>query len=136
MSDPFKYLIDENRDAFDSQLPPPDLWARIEKAQGIRHSGILHRMTPFTKAVAAVLVLALLSSIGWQLMRTRQHIEPVVSLSAVDAQVMEAAQFYESQISQKQQQVNRLTSGQPEVQQGVGRTWPNSTRHCANSKPT
>lgn len=117
MNDPFKHIIDQDREAFDTQMPPADMWARIEAAQD-KPARIL-RFTPALRAVAAIVVVALVATIGWKILQNRQVAAPSMELSAIDTEVMEAANFYENQITQKQQQVFQLTSHQPVVRQGV-----------------
>ena len=116
MQDAFEKIIAQNRDVFDTQLPPADMWDRIAgDVPELRvKAGI--RLTTWMKAVAAVMVVVLTTSIGWQLMKHEN--QTVASpLSEVETQIQEAAYFYESQISEKQQAVIKLTAHQPVVRQ-------------------
>ncbi len=74
MNDPFKHIIDQDREAFDTQLPPADMWARIEAAQG-KPTRIL-RFTPALRAMAAIVVVVLMATIGWKMLQNRQVAAP------------------------------------------------------------
>lgn len=117
MNDPFKILIDNERDSFDTLLPPPDMWARID-ARMERPAPMLRFISPL-RVVAAVAIMVVLSVAAFQLMQHRNVVPDHQTLSAIDQQVMEAARFYESQISHKQQQLIELTASQPAVREDV-----------------
>lgn len=114
-------FIEQNREAFDSHFPSPDLWNRIAEKSPEVKLAVRRQPVLFFKRIAAAVVILITVSIGWQMFFAKSPIkdEHMAQFTPLDQEVKEAAFFYEQEIQRKSNEVFELTSNQPEIREGV-----------------
>lgn len=121
MHESLERFIEQNRQAFDTQHPSPDLWNKIAKnSPEIKNAGKWQAVFVFGRIAVAVVII-LVASLGWQLFFAKSQVqdEYTAQFSPLDEDVKEAAMYYEVEIERKSQRVFELTSNQPAIMQGV-----------------
>jgi hypothetical protein len=118
MQDKFDKYINLNREAFDNDEPPMDMWERIAAQSGIDSKPVRSNLwLGVAKYAAAIVVLALATTLTVMLLRSGNgEAQPAL---AADSEISETAVFYEKQIVAKQQIIFELTANQPKVREGV-----------------
>jgi len=119
MKDAFERFIDDNRDAFDMQMPSEVLWDRIALEADIKEPVKRTLMVSWLKTAVAVALVITVTSIGWKLVNRSNQNQMATTLSPFEAQLNEATSFYEQEINAKKQLVYELTSSQPAVREDV-----------------
>jgi hypothetical protein len=121
MHDSLGKFLEENKAAFDSHVPSPELWDRIA-AQSPEIKKATKKQTMFVFGrIAAAAVVVLVLAFGWQLYFAKSPVtdEFAAQYAPLDEEVKEAAMYYEVEIERKSQQVFELTSNQPAIREGV-----------------
>ncbi|MFT3740552.1 MAG: hypothetical protein QM786_17525 [Breznakibacter sp.] len=118
MSQPFDDFIIKHKAGFDTEEPSMDVWERIAVQANIveRPPRRTFGLQWVKYAAAAVVVI---STGIWAWNYTKPNRLPVSIESPFEAQVSEAARYYESEINKKQQLVLQLTANQPEISEGI-----------------
>jgi hypothetical protein len=116
MKDSFEQFFEVNHDAFDSQMPSDALWDKIAAEADIKERNNKVLFIKWLKTSAAVGIVVILTTIGWQLLNRSQQQQ---TLSPFQAQLNEATQYYENEINTKTSMVLELTANQPDVRQNV-----------------
>jgi hypothetical protein len=119
MQNRFDDFVIKNRAAFDNDEPPMDMWERIaDKANIESHSISRSRWMVALRYAVAVAVVVLATTFALKLMKS-DATSAEVPTTALNAEINEAAAYYEQQIMAKQQVVFDLTSAQPNVREGI-----------------
>ncbi|MDA3817313.1 MAG: hypothetical protein PF486_08045 [Prolixibacteraceae bacterium] len=111
-------FVHEHRDEFDSKLPTPELWDKIESTlEEKKHTGF-SRIWKITSAVAAVLVIALIST--FMLMSKNQQMPVYANISDPEIkQLLETEAYYAREVSNQLQEINKCYDIYPALKQDI-----------------
>lgn len=121
MQEPLDRFIKQNRDAFDTQAPSPELWERIgERSPEIQKARRKEYFLVVRRIAAAVILLMGVAAIV-QLFFSKSPVDDVffAAYSPLDEEIREAVLYYEVEIEHKRQLVYELTSGEPAINEGL-----------------
>lgn len=114
-------FIDQNREAFDADLPAPELWNKIAAhSPNVRKGRRLSLAVAIQRiAAAAVLLLLVASGLHWVLSERNSHVNRNGEMHRAQFEIQEASRFYELQIADKKQRVFELTTNDPTIRHGI-----------------
>jgi len=105
MKDSLRKFIDENRQAFDSRIPPENAWDRIEHALPRFSRQIVWRSVSFWRAAALVLL-----GLSAYLLISKNYARPSKQEIAEAGGFNDLETYYSLQISEKMDMVHRYQS--------------------------
>ncbi|MCS7019434.1 MAG: hypothetical protein RMJ87_08815 [Cytophagales bacterium] len=117
-NDEIEKFIYQNRDAFDSEEPPAELWERIQQKMKANNSPRVVRFYSFRRVAAAIIMMLLGSLATWLVYENdelRKHIASVKTftrqkapdLAQIVPELAEAEAFYTQQIQLKALELSR-----------------------------
>ena len=110
-------FIRDNRDDFDSELPSPELWNRIESKLGKKEMG-KYKFLKIASAVAAVLVLALIGT--YLLKPADDHYRKYANVSDPEIKnLLETEAFYAKEVSTKIDEIQKCYKIYPDLKMDI-----------------
>lgn len=121
MKKPLQDFINHNREAFDADLPAPELWEKIVARSPELKKGPKRSLTVTMQrmAAAAVLLLMVASGLYWLTNEQNFHTNRDEEMHRAQFEIQEASRFYELQIADKKHKVFELTATDPAIRQGI-----------------
>jgi len=111
-------FVHEHRDEFDSKLPSPELWDKIESELEEKKYTGFSKIWKITSAVAAVLVIALMST--FMLMSKNQQMPAYANISDPQIkQLLETEAFYSRKVSNQLEEINKCYDIYPSLKQDI-----------------
>jgi len=110
--DPLERYIHEHRDAFDSEVPDLKVWANIADKVPAK-AKVVHINWQRSLLRAAASVALLVTGLGLGIWYARSAETPAMAMSDVSNEYAELEQFFQRDISGKQQKLASFTGSQP-----------------------
>ena len=106
----------ENRDDFDSKLPSPDLWDRIENELEKKKPRTF-KLWQWSAAIAAILVIALVSTF---MLRQGGNMDSYANIADTELkELLETEAYYSSQVSGKMNEIQKCYNIYPELKMDI-----------------
>ncbi len=111
-------FVHEHRDEFDSKLPSPELWDKIESTlEEKKHTGF-SRALKISSAIAAVLVVALIST--FLLVSKNQQMPAYANISDPELkQLLETEAYYSREVSNQLEEINKCYDIYPSLKHDI-----------------
>lgn len=121
MQESLDRFIKQNRDAFEAQVPSPELWERIAERSPEVHKARRKQLFWVVRRVAAAAILLMGAAAVVQLFFSKSPVNDVffAAYSPLDEEIREAVLYYEVEIEHKKQLVYELTPQEPAIHEGL-----------------
>ena len=107
----------DNRDDFDSELPSPELWERIESKLEKKEK-VKHKFLKIASAIAAILVLALIGT--YMLKPQPDNYRRYANISDPEIKdLLETEAFYSKEVNSKMNEIQKCYKIYPELKMDI-----------------